>query len=282
MVTDISQIIEQDVKAAYSAFRNDDFRLVNIFANRIMTNAILSEDPRLTLVGFFLKEVARICDGIKARKDLTTFSTAKSLGDAYIESIKLGNDINEFWEQYHRFYNRVRKHEQNEYEKKSYEENVEFTRFAFRWLIEKLSEDRNMLFNDKNQFVLGILNEMDRTIRVHGGELVDLYALLLVRALQLYCAYIEYFNKDERNEIVKKSLFPYIDDITKMLLKDLVDPKEVTLLLKHIILDWRLCYIHFMERPRFVPIREEGIPITEETKRKISETVAKSLEKEVK
>jgi len=86
MVTDISQIIEQDVKAAYLAFRSDDFRLMNIFANRIMSNAILSENPRLTLSGFFLKEIARICGEIKARQDLTTFSTSKSHADAYIQS----------------------------------------------------------------------------------------------------------------------------------------------------------------------------------------------------
>jgi len=185
---------------------------------------------------------------------------------------------------YNHFCNRIRKHQQNEYEKESYEENVEFTHFAFRWLLEKLSEDRDVFFHDKNQFMRGILNEMDRIFRVHGGELVDLYALSLVKALQLYSDYMEYFSKDERDEIIKKSLFPYIDDIVKTLLEGPVDQKEVTLLLKHIIIDWRLCFIHFMERPRLVSIREEEerVPITEETKKKISETVAKALEEEVK
>jgi len=280
---DIHEVIEQDVKAAYSAFQNDDFTDMNIFANRIMENAVLSEDPRLTLVGFFLKEMARIYGPIKARKDLSTFSTAKSLGDVYIRSIKLENSINELWEKYHQFYNRVRGHRHDEYEKESYKENVEFTHFAFGWLIKKLSEDRNVLFNENNQFTHAILNEMDRILRVHGGELVDLYASSLARALELYYDYVDYLGKDERSQVIEKSVFPYIDDITKTLLKDTVDPNEVTHLLRRIIVDWRISFLHFMERPGFVPIeREKRVQITEETKKKISETVAKALEEEVK
>ena len=283
MATSIVQVIEQDVKAVYSAFQNDDFANMNLFSNRIMANAILSEDPRLTLLGFSLKEIARIYGGIKARKDLTTFATAKSLGDVYIRSINLKGDANEFWEQYHLFYNKIRQHQQDEYEKESYKENIQFTRFAFHWLIQKLSEDRDMLFKDHNQFVRGILNEMGRIFRVHGGELVDLYTFSLVRALQLYYDYTNYFSKKERKEVITKSVLPYVDEMTKTLLRESVDPEEVTLLLQRIIVDWRIAYIHFMERPRFVPIeKEEGVPITEETKRKISETVTKALEEEVK
>lgn len=283
MAMETAHIIKQDVKAVHSAFQNDDFRMMNVFSNRIMANALLDEDPRMTLLGFFLKEMARMHREIKARTDLTTFSTAKSLGETYIESIKLESDIKELWEQYHHFYNRIRKHQQNEYEKESYKEDVKFTHSAFHWLIEKLNEDRDVLFNDNNQFVRGILNEMDRIFRVHGGELVDLYALSLVKALQLYCEYIDYFSKDEKKEVINKSLLPYIDDITEILLKDVVDPKEVTLLLRRIIAGWRLSFIHFMERPRLVSVqREERVPITEETKKKISETVEKALEEEVK
>ena len=283
IVMNINQVIEQDVKAAYSAFKDDDFRDMNIFANRIMANAVLSDNPRLTLVGFFLKEMARIYGPIKARKELSTFSTAKSLGDAYIRSIKLKDTINKLWEQYHQFFDRVRSHRLDEYEKQSYKENVEFTRFVFRWLIEKLSKDRNTLFNENNQFIRGILNEMDRILNLHGGELVDLYAWSLARALELYYGYVDYFGKDERRGVIEKSVFPYIDNITKTLLQDEVDSKEVTLLLQRMIVDWRICFIYFMERPRLVPIeKEKKVPITEETKKKISETVSKALEEEVK
>jgi len=280
---DIYQVIEQDVKAAYSAFKNDDFTNMNIFANRIMANALLDKDPRLTLVGFFLKEIARIYGPIKARKGLSTFSTAKSLGDTYINSINLKADIAELWMQYHQFRNRIKEHRQDEYEKESYKENIEFTHLVFRWLIEKLSEERNMLFNPKNLFLRGILNEMDRIIRVHGVDLVDLYAWSLTKALQLYYNYMDYFSENERREVVEKSVFQYIDDINETMSKSKVAPQEVALLLQRIIADWRMQYIHFMERPRLVSIeRQEGVPITEETKKKISETVAKALEEETK
>jgi hypothetical protein len=280
---DIHEVIEQDAKAAYSAFKNDDFRDMNIFANRIMSNAVLSEDYRFVLVGFFLKEIARIYGLMKARKDLSAFSTAKSLGDTYLKSIGLGKSFNELWEEYYQFYGRVGEHRLDEYEKESYKKNVEFTRYAFRWLIGKLSEDRNILLNENNQFVHGILNEMDRIIRVHGGELNHLYAWSLVRALQLYYSYVDYFGKEERKQIIEKSVFSYIDDIAKTLLKDPIDPNEVTNLLQRVIVDWRICFLHFMERAELVPIEgEKKVQITEETRKKISESVTKALEEEVK
>jgi len=283
MATNILQVIEQDVKAAHSAFRSDDFALMNIFSNRIMSNAMLSEDSRLTLIGFCLKETSRIYERMKAREELTTFATAKSLGDVYIRTIDLKSDIKQFWEEYYLFRNKIRQYQQSKYEKESYEENVDFTRFAFRWFIQKLDEDRGMLFKKNNQFVRGIQNEMGRIFCVHGGELVDLYALSLVRALQLYYDYTDYFSKDERKEVINKSLLPYVDEMAKTLAKGTVDHEEVSSLLRRIIVDWRMAYIHFMERPRLVPIeREKGVPITEETKRKISETVTKALEEEVK
>jgi len=282
MATEISQIIEQDVKAAYSAFRNDDFRLMNIYANRIMTNAIFDEKPQLTLIGFFLKGISRIYDRMKAYKDLTAFATAKSIGDTYIKSINVESEIKEFWEEYDNFYNRIRKYEQDEYEKESYKDNAEFTHLTFRWLMEKLNKDKDVLFNRNNQFVRGIVTEMDRIFRVHGGDRVDLYVFSLLKALELYGGYIEYLSKDERNEFITKSMFPYIDDITKTSLKDQVDSEEVTILLRRIILDWRVCYIRFMERPRLVPIEEKAVPITEETKKRISKSVEKALEEEVK
>lgn len=283
MATNILQAIEQDVKAVDSAFRNDDFADMNIFSNRIMSNAILSEDSRLTLIGFFLKEMTMIYGAIKARKDLTTFATAKSLGEMYIRSINLKSDISQFWEQYYIFRNKIRQHQLDEYEKESYRENVEFTRFAFRWLIQKLREDRDVFLKVHNQFIRGVLNEMDRIFRVHGGELVDLYALSLVGALKLYYAYAGNFAKDKRKEFINKSVLPYVDDIVKTLLNDTVDPEEITLLLRRIIVDWRVAYIHFTEPPQLVRIqREQGVPITEETKKKISESVTKALEEKVK
>lgn len=282
MATQISQIIQQDVKAAYSAFQNDDFRRVNIYANRIMTNSIFDEKPELTLIGFFLKEASRIYNRMKAYKDLTTFATAKSIGDTYIKAINVESGINKFWEEYDNFYNRIRKHEQDKYEKESYKDNTEFTHLTFRWLLERLNKDRAVLFNHNSQFVRGILTEMDRIFRAHGGDRVDLYAFSLLRALELYSGYIEYFGKDERNEFITKSMFTYIDDIVKTMSKDHVDPEEVTILLRRIIVDWRVCYIQFMERPRLVPIEEKAVPITEETKERISKSVEKALEEEVK
>jgi len=280
---DISDVIKQDISAAYSAFQNDDFKNLNMFSNRIMANAIFSDDPRLVLIGFYLKGIAGIYGDLKALEDITAYSTAKSHGDSYIRSINLESDIKEIWQQYYNFRVRIREYEQNQHEKNSYKENVEFTGFAFRWLMDKLNEDKDVLFKDSNQFIRGIINEMNRIFRVHGGGLLDLYAISLLKALELYYAYTAYFSKAERKEIILKSILPYVGDIHKTLYGVSVDPKKVSILLQRIIVDWRLSFIYFMERPRLVPIEAEKIPlISEETKKKISDSVSKALKEEVK
>ena len=279
---DISQIIEQDLKGARSAFKNEDFIYLSMFGYRIMANSIQSEDVRFPLVGFYIRELAGICERIKANKDISTFATAKSLAESYLDTLNPKAELKDLWEKYYSFCNRIRMYEQSEHEKGNYEENSEFTAFYFRWLIERLSEDRNTLLLEENRFISGIFNEMSRVYRVHGGRLVDLYALSLARTLELYYGYMRYLSAEEKKKTIQNSLFPYIDDISRTLLEEHVDQGKVANLMMRMIVDWRLFFIYFMERPALIGVPEGRVPITEETKRMISETVKKTLEKEVK
>lgn len=278
---DISSVIKQDIGAVYSAFKNEDFRNMNIFSNRIMSNALFSDDPKFTLIGFFLKDIALIYDAMKARKELATFTTAKSFGEVFLKSLKIEDEIDEHWKKYHEFCNSVREHTATIHEKKSYKEAIEFSHASFIWLLKLLEKDKELLLVGKNQFARGILNEMNRIFRVHGGGIEEIYAVSLIRGLQLYYEYMDYF-EDARTEIITSSVFPYVDAIAKTMMAKEVNQKEVTSLLRRIIIDWRLSYIRFMERPRIVPIGQKPLPITEETRQKLSETIAKALEEEVK
>jgi hypothetical protein len=123
---------------------------------------------------------------------------------------------------------------------------------------------------------------MDRIIRVHGGETREICLISLFRALSFCFDYIDFFEKDHRNEIVEKSIFPYLDSITAATQKGEIDIDHITDLLARIVFDWRIRYTQFLEPPRAVTIEERKVTVTEETRKKLSESVEKALEKEVK
>jgi hypothetical protein len=279
---DVSSIILQDYKATLSAFDKDDFSLVNIFANRIMTNAVIGAEPKYTLIGFFLKEVSRIYGRIKSRQEHTAFFTAKSHGDNYVKSLNLDDDIQTIWKKHLIFLNKVREYYKNEFETGNYEDNEEFSTYVFDWLIKKLDTDKDILYNKNNYFFKGILNEMNRIFNLHGGGIKELYALTLIRALDFYHNYLSIFNEVERIKIIKEDLMLHVEKTITVLSKADLNSDEVTYLLQNIIRDWRNFFIHFMEFRQLIPVpKREGVQITEETRKKISETVTKALEEEM-
>lgn len=278
---EISQIIMQDLKAILLAAREDDYRLMNIFSNRIMMNATFNENSNFAVLGFFFKEIAKICGTIKTNKDTTAYSTAKSIALNYIESADIKDRSEKLWTDYTAFYNKIRKYQEDEYERESYEDNPEFTCMSFNWLLKLVNMDKQLLFNPANQLIAGIANEMDRIIRVHGGGLRENCLVSLFKALTLYSSYLSYFEKDYRNKTIENSILPYIDLITATHMEK-VNPDRVTDILAKIVFDWRISYIRFLERPSMVTVEEPKAEITAETKKKLSESIERALEEEVK
>lgn len=276
---DISGILKMDIEALRSAFNKEDFKKANMFANRIMSNALISEDPKFTTIGFFLKDISMIYLELKAKQETSMFSTAKSFGEVYIKSINLDEGLDEYWQKYHELCNSIRKYLQNEYEENNYKESIEFTREYFRFLLEVLRKEKEVLLIEDNQLFRGIYSEMNRVFRVHGGGIKETYTISLIRSLQFYDEYMASYKK-AKNDIVMSSIFPYVDSAVEILNKDDVDQKAVSALMYRILKDWRFSFIRFMER--LVQLKEEALPISEETKKKLTDIVAKSLEEEVK
>ena len=54
---DIKEIIRQEVNICGALFNNEDFKTLSITGNRIMENCIFSDDYRLFLPGFLIKEL---------------------------------------------------------------------------------------------------------------------------------------------------------------------------------------------------------------------------------
>lgn len=280
---DISSIMKQDLAAIQSAFEDDDFRNMNVFSNRIMTDAIFGDENNFVIIGFFLKDMALIFENMKAKKELTTFATAKSFGTVFLKSIAVNDfEIGTIWDEYHKTRIGLMEHQQSKHEKEKYSQNFEFTSMVFDKLLNMLKKEQNILSLNKNRFLDGINSEMERIFKVHGASLGDFYAMALLGALQLYYQYVDYY-ESLREKIIETVVFPYIDSIVGVLEKDTLNPDDINNLLIKILSEWRFSFIRFMERPKFVPIKQdEELSISEETKKKISETVTKVLEQEVK
>ena len=278
---EISHIIMQDLKAVLLAAKDDDYRLMNIYSNRIMMNATFSKSSNFAVIGFFLKEIAKICSSIKNNKKTTSYATAKSIALDYIESMDINDRNEKLWNNYTDFYNKIRKYQEDEYEKQSYEDDFEFTSMSFDWLLKFAKDEKQLLFNPANRLIPAIANEMDRIIRVHGGGLCETYLASLFKVLTFSSGYLFFNESEKQKNIIENTIFPYIDLIAT-LHSDKIDPDRVTDILANILFDWRISYIKFLERPSFVPVEEQKAEITPETRKKLSESIEKALEEEVK
>lgn len=283
----LHKAIKEDLGAALDAFRNDSFDFVNIIANRIMANAVFGTDPKIFLPGFFLKEVARTFGVLKTRKEASAYSTAKSHGFKYAQALEKSVsslDEERLWKDFHDFNDRMRKFEMNEFEEKNYSKNVEFTRSTFSWLLKQLTKNKDLLYDSRNLLFKGTLNEMERIFRVHSGGLPEIALISLMKALDRYYDYVSRANrkpdKSIEEEAVKRKILPYVDRITKCYNQEL-NLKEVDAILWELVKGWRELFVQYMEIPGTRVTFEKGIELPIELKKKISESVTKTLEKKI-
>jgi len=280
--------IEEDFKAAFEAFKNDSFGEMNIFSNRVMSNAIFGSDFRIFLPGFFMKDVAFTFGLLKTKQPATAFSTSKSHGFSFIEILQkllASLDEKQLWKEFHNFRNAIRKFEIDSFEEKSYSDNPEFTKVAFSWLLSYLKTNRNVLFDSNNLLLKGVLNEMNRIFKVHSGALSDTVLISLIEALDRYYDYIRriYVKPNTQSideEIIKNNIFSLIDQIEKIYAEELKIAEADSVLWK-LVKGWREFYIQYMELPPPRFAIEKGIVLPEDLKKKISESITKTLEKEV-
>jgi len=280
-----AKVIMEDLDAALEAFRDDSFDNVNIFSNRIMSDATLI-DTNLFLLGFFLKDVAFTFGLLKTRQMAMPYSTAKSHGFKFIELLRKSLssfDEEKLWKEFHKYKNVIRKFEMNEFENKSYSNNIDFTKKAFSWLFDYLKTNKEVLLDSQNLLLKGILNEMHRIFRVNSGNLSEIILMSLTEALDRYYEYVRriYSRPDARieEEKVQKDIFPYISQIEKACFPK-INFSEVHSILWNLVKGWREFFIQRME---LLPLRvsfEKGVEMPEELKKRLSEGMTKILEKE--
>jgi hypothetical protein len=284
----LNKVIAEDLKAAFASFKDDSFDNVNIFGNRIMANAIFGDDSKIFLPGFFVKDVGLTFLLLKARKSAMAFSTAKSYGFSYVESlIKALENLNEeqLWKDYQEFNNKIRKFEMSEWEEKTYTDDEEFTTESFKWLLSYLNSHKETFSIPTNSIIKGTINEMERIEKVHGAKIRDLILLQLMIALDRNYEYVCRFPNDPNaktsyDKQLKELILPNVDRIITLGNKEFTI-QEADTFLWDLVKTWRRFFIEYGEFISASVAIQKGIELPEDLKKKLTESITKSVEKQL-
>ena len=284
----MKEIIKQDIAAAIQAFEGDDFGLVNIMGNRLMSNLLLVGQGDLMIYGYLLKEASKEFERIR-RMGKGRLEESKKIGRKFLEDlqamVKDEVDARKVWERCYEYEKSIVKYLPTDFELAAYTENPRFTRDAALWLAKHLRENKELLMKEKNRLLNGVLNELSRIINTHGPDQYSLVLYLLLVSLADYYRYLSHMDVTEREEEFKQKIFPYVDEITSL------DPESdlgelygrANKILGDIASKWRTYFINYMEVPEIEIVeRRPRIEIPEEAKERITKTIKEAIEKEAK
>ncbi len=285
----------EDLKAIRAAIDKDDFEFLNILANRLLANSVYQpeDQERFLMAGFFAKDLAIELLSVSASGKTAAISTAKATATPFLTRVisltTSGTDFNfeEFWRIYTEYAERLRKISLSEIEEHAYSENRLFTRKATDWLLQYLHEQKDLLLDSRNSLLEGILNEAGRIYRAHGAELRELQAFAVIDYLQKVYAYVKHaFKRPDGSlepSVIQSEIHPLVDRITSLFDKPPGTSilEGVDNLLLQLLLKWRQYFIRYMElKPPREVAPERGIELPEETKKRITEAITKTLERE--
>jgi hypothetical protein len=287
-MSELEKVITEDLKAAIAAFKDDSYDTANILANRIMSNAIFGQNSKIFLPGFFLKDVAFHFGLLKARSSSMAFSTAKSHGFTFVDSLSKQLptiDEKDLWNRFLLYNEKMRSFESTDWENKSYSVNTKFTNESFKWLLTYLQQNKSALLDPRNFLIKGMINEMTRVYKAHSAELKDFASLYLIIALDRNYDYIcRIWNRPDMRLIdeegVKKFIFPAVDKILSLSLQEF-KIEDVDALLWDLVRQWRESFILYGELLSPAVALQKGIEIPEELKRKLSDSLTKTLENQM-
>jgi hypothetical protein len=173
----------------------------------------------------------------------------------------------------------------SDWEEKSYSDNTKFTNESFKWLLAYLQSHKDVLSDPRNFLIQGIMNEMTRVYRVHSATLRDIILLCLLIALARDYDYAcrVWSRPDARiidEKQMKELILPAVDKIVA-LSKQEFGIDEADAFLWELVKTWREFFIQFGELlPPGVAL-QKGIELPEDLKKKLTESLTRSLEKEM-
>jgi hypothetical protein len=278
--------LQEDLKSVQRSCEADDFENMNVFANRMMSNAVIESDRKFMLIGFLLKDSAIEMLQLRAGAKNGAISTAKSLVIKFAQSLddlsrKTDFDEEAMWNEYVDLSERIRRFHILPVEEKTYSANKEFTKKVADWMLNHLMSNQALLLEPRNRLLKGCLNEIGRAYRVHGADRREIVIFLLLTALDRFYSYARFaylIDSELDTKKMQDTIFPYVDRIFKVVSGE-IQAKSVDDILCELIAKWREAFVNYMELREVSGMAvERGVQLPEETKKKITEAITSSLE----
>lgn len=258
------EILKQDLKVAKKYIDKDLYNF-NVISNRIMSNLLVADDDEkiLLMVGIILKEMAGELNSIKAFNDETKYSDGVHIAKTYLDKLSDiiatkeygGNKLLEFYFEYE---NKILVHLTRPSEDIIYKKQTEFTRKFNLMIIQHFLDNKELLLQENNNLLKGLINEFSRVINLHGGKEADFVIYLVFKSFDKYYEYALYSEIGLNGRIgdkksLQSKLTPYIENIEKM--KQMVEDDEAldelyklsTEMLCDLAIRYRKYFINYMD-----------------------------------
>jgi hypothetical protein len=300
MTYDISLIIDvlrQDLKVVENALKVNNFGMVSIIGNRIMSNLLLadaSKTKELMLIGWIVKEMGGELEEIKRYKDESKLANGTKIVEENLKKIvtmlskkEYGNK--EVWELYFDFEKKMQVYILNDLEDKSYTRKPEFTHEITLFLLQHFLANKDLLLKQNTQLNKGILNDLSRTINEHGATEGEYIFYIIFKVFDLYFDYVLYSETID-GKINEASMRPkidvYINTIEKIYqiyeAKNLEKMYPASIALVYdLSIEIRKYFLNYfiIHTQQFV---ERKFELPEEAKQRIGETISKAFEEKLK
>lgn len=283
-----NNILIEDLKSYLKGLEKNDYGFCNIISNRLITDAVILESKKYTLIGTILKDVTfdyRFFENKKIALDDAKENLHNMVED-FLEN-KNESDINYILSKYFEYYNEFRKVITSEME--VYEENKSFSIYTTKYILNTFKDEiknQEMPYN-LDVLVYGILIEINRIIRTFGFVTQQ---LLLKTLLSFFGRLSEYFRyiliSESKIEKWKKLYFEYKEKLTNNIESFEINDeyiKSTVNLIFEVCREWRFMFIRLLELPKsqFIekPISMPEI-VKEDLREMVSDLISSKLEGE--
>jgi len=292
----IFTIIGQDLEVAKIAVKAEDFNLINIIGNRIMSNVFIINKNEIMILGWLLKDLGTELRFLKQTKN-DELEEIKKYSIAYLDELKSeiareNIDPKTYFEKYLEIESKIRKNLLSKHES-VYDEQVEFSKYFAIKVLDLLYSNKKMLLFKNNNLSSCAVSEVGRIFNEHGGiEALIIY--LVLKAFNDYYLYLygERFFIEDVGIVTQAEtkMNEYIEDIYKLksiIISGDIDNlyNESNVIIGRLGADYRLYFLIYINSPGMYEqkeIREEKLELSPETKQKIGEIITSSLQEKLK
>ncbi len=283
-----NNILIEDLKSYLKGLEKNDYGFCNIISNRLITDAVILESKKYTLIGTILKDVTfdyRFFENKKIALDDAKENLHNMVED-FLEN-KNESDINYILSKYSEYYNEFRKIITSEME--VYEENKSFSIYITKYILNTFKDEikNQEMPHNLDVLVYGILSEFNRIIRTFGFVSQQ---LILKTLLSFFGRLSEYFRyiliSESKIEKWKKLYFEYKEKLTNNIESFEINDeyiKSTVNLIFEVCREWRFMFIRLLElpKPQFIE-KSFSMPeiVKEDLREMVSDLISSKLEGE--